>query len=142
MALYATCTACPQTYIQNPCWNDIWVNNGIVVPTVILLCVGCQGRITHPGQLHGVESGTAAPQSVSASQHKHSPAWFKNTLTLLAGTPAPAGLSFKLLPISKELFMGLGRLKRFRNFFRFIIGHPLLSSTLDVAASPTWLCRR
>lgn len=66
----------------------------------------------------------------------------KNSLILLTGTPAPTGLSFKLLTISKELFMGLRRLKIFSDFYRLICDHPLLNSTLDVAASPTWLCCR
>lgn len=61
---------------------------------------------------------------------------------MLAGAPAPAGLSLKLLTISKELFTGLGRLKRFSDFYRLTRGHPLLNSTLDVAVSPTWLCCR
>lgn len=60
--LYAICTACPQTHIQSPCWNDIWMNNSTLVPSVILLCVGYQGRKAHPSQLHSVESGTAAAQ--------------------------------------------------------------------------------
>lgn len=75
---------------------------------------------------------TAEPQSVSAPQCKHSPVWFRNTLTLLAGIPAPEGLSCKLLTISKELFMGLGRLKRFRDFYRLTCGHSWLNPTLDV----------
>ena len=97
-----------------------------LLPSVILLCVDYQGRITHPDQLHSMESGTAEPQSASASQVRHSSGCFRNTLTLLADTPAPDGFSFKLLTTSNELFMVVGRLKRFGDFYRLMYGPSLV----------------
>lgn len=90
----------------------------------ILLCV-VYHRITRPGQLHRVKSGTTKPQSVSASRLRHSSGCFRNTLTLLTDTPAPDGPSLKLLATYNDLFMVLWRLKRFSNFYRLRYGPSL-----------------